>query len=70
MIPRTHDLDYLVEQLSDLGIGTPESLTRCDWLTPWGVLFRYDAEPDDLDRTAGVKAAAAAIALASESINA
>ena len=49
-IPRTHDLAYLVEQISDLGIETPEPLASCDWLTPWGVLFRYDAEPDEPSR--------------------
>lgn len=69
-IPRTHDLAYLTEQISELGIETPQALASCDWLTPWGVLFRYDTEPDDLDRAAGVEAALAAIALASESISA
>jgi HEPN domain-containing protein len=46
-IPRTHDLGYLVELLGSLEIEMPLAITSSDWLTPWGVLFRYDW-PDSL----------------------
>lgn len=49
-IPRTHDLGYLVELLENLEIEVPGPVASSDWLTPWGVLFRYDDNPDDLDR--------------------
>jgi HEPN domain-containing protein len=63
-IPRTHDLGYLVEQLVNLKLDIPPAVASCDWLTPWGVLFRYDADPDTLDRDKGLEAATAAIDLA------
>lgn len=63
-IPRTHDLAFLVEQLKDFELEMPEAIASCDWLTPWGVLFRYDADPDDLDHTKGLETAAAAVDLA------
>jgi HEPN domain-containing protein len=64
-IPRTHDLGYLVELLGSLDLDVPESVASSDWLTPWGVLFRYDDDPNDsLDRDRGLEASAAAIALA------
>lgn len=68
-IPRTHDLAYVVESLSDLGVGLPEAVASCEWLTPWGVLFRYDVGPAELDRAAGVDVAAAAVALADSAIS-
>jgi HEPN domain-containing protein len=61
-IPRTHDLAYLVELLGDQEI--PGSVASSDWLTPWGVLFRYDSYPDALDRDKGLEAATTAISLA------
>jgi HEPN domain-containing protein len=67
-IPRTHDLAYVVEQASDGGATVPESLTSIEWLTPWGVLFRYDAQDMLLDRAAGVRAAEEAIAWSTEEI--
>jgi HEPN domain-containing protein len=65
-IPRTHDLGYLVELLEDLEIEGPKPVASSDWLTPWGVLFRYDDNPDDLDRDRALEAAAAAISLAEQ----
>lgn len=63
-IPRTHDLDFLVEQLRNLELDIPPAIASCDWLTPWGVLFRYDADPDPLDQTKGLDTATAAVDLA------
>ncbi|MGC1852710.1 MAG: hypothetical protein WA687_09765, partial [Solirubrobacterales bacterium] len=34
--------------------------------TPWGVLFRYDSNPDTLDRDKGLEAATAVIGLAEQ----
>jgi HEPN domain-containing protein len=65
-IPRTHDLGYLMELLGSLDVEIPEAITSSDWLTPWGVLFRYDSNPDTLDRDKGLEAATAAIGLAKQ----
>lgn len=63
-IPRTHDLGYLAELLENLEIEVPEVVASSDWLTPWGVLFRYDSYPDALNRDAGLKVATASIGFA------
>lgn len=64
-IPRTHDLGYLVELFSDIDLKIPERVASSDWLTPWGVLFRYDDDPNDsLDRDKALGASTAAIAFA------
>lgn len=64
-IPRTHDLGYLVELLRGIDREIPEQVASSDWLTPWGVLFRYDDNPNDsLDRDKALEASAAAIAFA------
>jgi HEPN domain-containing protein len=65
-IPRTHDLGYLAELLENLEIEVPEVVASSDWLTPWGVLFRYDSYPDALNRDAGLKVATASISFAEE----
>ena len=65
-IPRTHDLAYLTELLGNLEIEVPATVASSDWLTPWGVLFRYDDNPDGLDRDKALEAAKAAIDLAEE----
>ena len=65
-IPRTHDLGYLVELLESFDTEIPGAITSSDWLTPWGVLFRYDSNSDTLDRDTGLEAATAAIALAEQ----
>jgi hypothetical protein len=42
-----------------------ETVSSSDWLTPWGVLFRYDDDPAvSLNRDNGLEAATAAIGLA------
>jgi len=63
-IPRTHDLGYLTELFGDMEI--PGAIASSDWLTPWGVLFRYDSYPDALDRDKGLEAATAAVGLAEQ----
>jgi HEPN domain-containing protein len=69
-IPRTHDLGYLVELLEGLEIEMPESVASSDWLTPWGVLFRYDDDPAvSLDRDRALEAATTAIGLAERAIS-
>lgn len=69
-IPRTHDLGYLVEILSGQKVEIPTTVSSSDWLTPWGVLFRYDDDPTiSLNRDKALEAATAAIALAEELVN-
>lgn len=68
-IPRTHDLGFLLELLENLDAVMPASVASSDWLTPWGVLFRYDDNPDDLDRDRALEAAAAAIGLAEQAVD-
>jgi HEPN domain-containing protein len=66
-IPRTHDLGYLIELLGNLEIEIPEPIASSDWLTPWGVLFRYDDDPAvSLNRDSALEAATATISLAEQ----
>lgn len=67
-IPRTHDLGYLVELLENLGTEVPKPVALSDWLTPWGVLFRYDDNPDDLDRDKALEAATTTISFADQTV--
>jgi HEPN domain-containing protein len=60
-LPRTHDLELLVEQVQGTGAKVPEELSEIDWLTPWAAELRYDA-PTALDRPAAVRVAGTAIA--------
>jgi HEPN domain-containing protein len=69
-IPRTHDLGYLIEVLSEEKVEIPHVVSTSDWLTPWGVLFRYDDDPTiSLDRDKALEAATGAIALAEQLVN-
>ena len=63
-VPHTHNLGFIVELLADKGIEVPDDLARPQWLTPWGVAFRYVTAAENLDTDRGLKAAAAAIELA------
>lgn len=65
-IPHTHDLGYLVELLESLEIEMPGLVASSDWLTPWGVLFRYDDNPDDLDRDKALEAATTTISFSDQ----
>jgi HEPN domain-containing protein len=58
-LPRTHDLESLVEQVEEAGIKVPEELSSVDWLTPWAAELRYD-EPTALDRAAALAVAESA----------
>lgn len=60
--PRTHDLGLLLELLREQGVSLPPDASDLPRLTPFGVIFRYDEEPDDavgegLDRKWAVEAA-------------
>lgn len=68
-IPRSHDLGYLVERLEGGDEDLPPVMASADWLTPWGVLFRYDDDPAiSLDRDRALEAAAEAIGFAEQLI--
>jgi len=58
-LPRTHDLELLVEQVKGAGTKVPGELSGTEWLTPWAAELRYD-EPIALDRTAALAAAESA----------
>ena len=69
-IPRTHDLGYLIEGVGKSDEDLPAALASSDWLTPWGVLFRYDDDPAvSLDRDRALEAAAAAVGFAEQVIS-
>lgn len=55
-LPRTHDLELLVELVQASGIEVPDELTSVEWLTPWAAELRYD-EPAPLDRAAALSVA-------------
>jgi HEPN domain-containing protein len=66
-IPRSHDLGYLVERLEGLEDELPQAVASSDWLTPWGVLFRYDDDPAvSLGRDRALEAATAAVGFAEQ----
>jgi HEPN domain-containing protein len=65
-IPHTHNLGELTKLLTDTGIPLPPPLSDVDWLTPWGVSFRYDDPSISLDVDAGLAAATTAIGVAEE----
>jgi HEPN domain-containing protein len=55
-LPRTHDLELLVELAQASGIDVPDELASVEWLTPWAAELRYD-EPAPLDREAALAVA-------------
>lgn len=66
-IPRSHDIGYLIERLEDGEGELSQAVLTADWLTPWGVLFRYDDDPAvSLDRDRALGAASAAIGFAEQ----
>lgn len=56
-IPHTHNLALLVTRLKDARLDVPDHVTQSEWLTPWAATFRYDEEPDQLDRMRAVELA-------------
>jgi HEPN domain-containing protein len=59
-VPRTHDLEELVQLVEDSGRELPATLASCAWLTPWAVDFRYEEPEAPLDADAALTAAKAA----------
>lgn len=55
-LPRTHDLELLMEQIKATRTTVPDQLSDIEWLTPWAAELRYD-EPIALDRAAALTAA-------------
>lgn len=48
---KTHQLNYLVGQLTENGLDLPPSVIEADELSPWAVEFRYETDPEPpLDR--------------------
>ncbi len=43
--PRTHNLRFLMDLLSDSGHRLPDEFSELDALTPYGALFRYEDAP-------------------------
>jgi HEPN domain-containing protein len=62
-LPRTHDLELLVEQVKAAETNVPNELSDIDWLTPWAAELRYD-EPIALDRAAALAVAQSAVSWA------
>jgi HEPN domain-containing protein len=60
-VPRTHDLEELVQLVEDLGTEMPVALASAAWLTPWAVDFRYEEPQAPLDTDAALSAAKTAI---------
>jgi hypothetical protein len=67
-IPHTHNLGEVVKLLTSTGVSLSPALVEVDWLTPWGVTFRYDEPSVPLDVDKGLTAATAAIGLAEETL--
>jgi HEPN domain-containing protein len=53
---KTHDLARLLELASQADPGLQVDLAACDWLTPFGVEFRYPGEYPAVDHTTAQKA--------------
>jgi HEPN domain-containing protein len=60
-VPRTHDLEELVQLVEDSGRELPATLASCAWLTPWAVDFRSEEPEAPLDADSALSAAKAAI---------
>lgn len=64
-LPRTHDLDLLLEEVEAAGIEVPSELAHVAWLTPWAAALRYD-ESMPLDRAAALAVAGSACSWATD----
>jgi hypothetical protein len=50
---KSHDLEYLIELVTQAGIEAPDELNGAQELSPWAAEFRYEGEdPPALDRSA------------------
>jgi HEPN domain-containing protein len=47
---KTHDLEHLVALLGQVAPELQGKLAPCDWLTPFGIEFRYPGEYQEVDR--------------------
>lgn len=63
-VPRTHDLSYLVERATGLGIPVPLGLDEAEHLTSWAVAMRYEDIVSGLDRDAVLAIAGTVVAWA------
>ncbi len=66
--PRTHDIDYLVRQLTKHDVAVPDLLLEARWVSMWGVFTRYDDLDTVLDRAAAIEVATVAIEWADSTI--
>lgn len=57
---KTHDLGQLLELASQAEPALQEELASCEWLTPFGVEFRYPGEYPEVDQTTAQNALAEA----------
>lgn len=63
--PWTHDLQHLIERLSNLDVSLPSPLLEIRALAPWAVEFRYgETIEDPLDRKQATQLVTEAIAWA------
>jgi len=67
--PWTHDLNFLIERLGNIGAPLPSSLHEIRVLGPWAVEFRYGETIDDpLDRSEAMSLVEQAINWASNQV--
>ncbi len=59
-LPRTHDLEQLVEQVQTSATEVPNEFAGIGWLTPWAAELRYDEPTTSLDRSVALAAAVSA----------
>ena len=57
---KTHDLEHLVALVGQSAPELQQELAPCDWLTPFGIEFRYPGEYLEADRATAQKALAEA----------
>jgi HEPN domain-containing protein len=63
-IPHAHNLGDLLALVQAQQVELPAAVASANWMTPWGVTFRYDDQGEDLDVEAALEAATTAIGLA------
>jgi HEPN domain-containing protein len=68
-VPRTHDLEELVQLVEDSGRELPATLASSSWLTPWAVDFRYEEPEVPLDADGALNAAKTAIGVAESALS-